>query len=109
MASPLVFQATDANFKSDILGTSGTVLVDFWAEWCGPCKALGPTIDELATEFAGKVKIAKMNVDENPETPGNYRIRGIPTLLVFKNGEMVEQLVGAHPKQTIADMLKRHA
>lgn len=109
MASPLVFQATDANFKNDILGTSGTVLVDFWAEWCGPCKALGPTIDELATEFAGKVKIAKMNVDENPETPGNYRIRGIPTLLVFKNGEMVEQLVGAHPKQTIADMLKRHA
>jgi thioredoxin 1 len=107
MASNQVLTATDANFDTEVLKSSTPVLVDFWAEWCGPCRALGPTIDELATQYAGKVKVVKMNVDENPGTPGKYRIRGIPTLLMFKGGQLVDQLVGAHPKATIADLMQK--
>jgi thioredoxin 1 len=102
MASQTVMTATDQNFDSDVLKSDLPVLVDFWAEWCGPCKALGPTIDELAEQYKGKVKVFKMNVDENPGTPGKFRIRGIPTLILFKGGQVVEQLVGAHPKGTIS-------
>ena len=107
MASNNVLTATDANFESEVLKSDQPVLVDFWAEWCGPCKALGPTIDELAGEYAGKAKIFKMNVDENPNTPGRFHIRGIPTLIVFKGGQAVETLVGAHPKTTISELIKK--
>ena len=107
MASENVMVATDTNFENDVLKSNVPVLVDFWAEWCGPCRALAPTIDELAKEFAGKVKVVKMNVDENPNTPGKFKIRGIPTLLLFKNGQLVDQLVGAHPKATISDLMTR--
>ena len=107
MASSNVLTATDSNFSTDLLASKEPVLVDFWAEWCGPCRMLAPTIDEIAAEFAGKVRVMKMNVDENPEPPGKYRIKGIPTLLIFKGGELVEQLVGAHPKNAISDLLKK--
>lgn len=98
---------TDQNFETEVMKSNVPVLVDFWAEWCGPCKALGPTIDELADQYAGKVKIAKVNVDENPNTPGRFRIRGIPTLLLFKGGQLVDQLVGAHPKNAIDEVIKK--
>lgn len=109
MASANVLTATDQGFESEVLKSNVPALVDFWAEWCGPCKALAPTIDELASEYSGKVKVFKLNVDENPQTPGQFHIRGIPTLLLFKGGQLVDQLVGAHPKAAIADMIKRHA
>ena len=107
MASDNVTAVTDSNFDTDVLKSGVPVLVDFWAEWCGPCRALAPTIDELAVQFAGKVKVVKMNVDENPNTPGKFRIRGIPTLLMFKNGQLVDQLVGAHPKATISSLIEK--
>lgn len=107
MASPNIVAVTDGNFESEVLKAGTPALVDFWAEWCGPCRALAPALDELADEYAGKVKVTKMNVDENPDVPGRYRIRGIPTLLLFKGGELVDQLVGAHPKATIAGMIKK--
>jgi len=107
MASNNVMTATDTNFESDVLKSNVPVLIDFWAEWCGPCRALAPTIDELADQFQGKVKVMKLNVDENPGVPGKLRIRGIPTLIMFKNGEVVDQLVGAHPKTTIAQLIEK--
>jgi thioredoxin 1 len=107
MSSKNVLTATDTNFEADVLQSNVPVLIDFWAEWCGPCRALAPTIDELADQFAGKVKVMKMNVDENPMTPGKYRIRGIPTLLVFKGGQLVDQLVGAHPKASISQLIEK--
>ena len=105
MATPV----TDANFESDVLKSTLPVLVDFWAPWCGPCRALGPVIDELATEYEGKVSILKMNVDENPATPGKYGIRAIPTLILFKNGEVVEQVTGAVSKSNLKDLLAQKA
>ena len=108
MASNAVKTATDANFNSDILKSTTPVLVDFWAEWCGPCKALGPTIDALADEYQGKVAVFKMNVDENPETPTQFGIRGIPTVLLFKGGQKVDQIVGAVPKSALEEMIKKH-
>jgi thioredoxin 1 len=84
------------------------VMVDFWAEWCGPCRALSPTVDAIATERAGKLKVVKMNVDENMNTPGKFNIRGIPALLIFKGGEVVDQVVGAVPKGQIDKVLERH-
>lgn len=106
--SPNVLTATDSSFESEILKGSGVTLVDFWASWCGPCLALGPTIDALADEYKGKVKIYKVNVDENPETPSRYRVRGIPTMLVFKDGQMVDQLVGNQAKDNIVKALEKH-
>jgi thioredoxin 1 len=82
--------------------------VDFWAEWCGPCRALAPTIDSIAEEFAGKVSVYKHNVDDHPVTPGQYSIRGIPTLLVFKNGQVVDQIVGNQPREVIVQAIQRH-
>ncbi|MEL6287409.1 MAG: thioredoxin [Pseudomonadota bacterium] len=89
---------TDSSFEADVLQADEPVVVDFWAEWCGPCKAMGPDLEDLATKYDGKVKIAKLNVDENPNMTTQYNIRGLPTLLVFKNGEVVSQQNGALPR-----------
>ncbi len=106
MASDKVKTFTDSNFDDET--KQGVVLVDFWAEWCGPCRRLAPTVDALATEFDGRATVAKMNVDENPNVPGRFAIRGIPTLLVFKDGQLAETIVGLAAKEDIAKMLERH-
>ncbi len=102
-------QVTDANFEAVVLKSSVPVLVDFWAPWCGPCRAVGPIIDELTTEYENKVSIVKMNVDENHATPSKYGIRAIPTLILFKNGESVEQITGAVSKAAIKEVLDSKA
>lgn len=102
-------QITDATFDMQVLKSDQPVLLDFWAPWCGPCRALGPVIEELASEYAGRVLIGKMNVDENPVTPGKYGIRAIPTLILFKNGEAVEQVTGAVSKDAIKNILDNKA
>lgn len=107
MASENLKELNDANFEQEVLNASTPALVDFWAPWCGPCRVVGPIVEELAREYAGKVKVAKMNVDENPITPGKYGIRGIPTLILFKDGQAIDQIVGAVPKGQIEAMLKR--
>ena len=99
---------TDTSFATDVLQSNTPVLVDFWAEWCGPCRALSPKLEEIAQEMGGKVKIVKMNVDENPTTPGQFGIRGIPAMLLFKGGTKVGELVGNQPKDNIAEFLKAH-
>jgi thioredoxin 1 len=103
-----ILVATDANFESDVVKSDKVALVDFWAEWCGPCRQLGPTIDQIADEMAGQAKVFKMNVDENPTTPTQYSIRGIPTIIVFKNGEVVDQLVGNQSKEVITQAIQKH-
>jgi thioredoxin 1 len=107
MADEKVVHVTDGDFQENVLKSDIPVLVDFWAPWCGPCKAIGPMINELAGEFEGKVKIAKMNVDENPETPGKYGIRAIPTLIFFKNGKVADQITGAVGKTQLVAMLEK--
>ncbi|GFZ93887.1 thioredoxin TrxA [Elstera cyanobacteriorum] len=92
---------TDTSFESDVLKAPGPVLVDFWAGWCGPCKAIAPALEELSTELAGQVTIAKVDIDDNPATPAKYGVRGIPTMLLFKNGQVVAQKVGAMPKSML--------
>ena len=106
MASEKVKTFTDSNFDDET--KAGVVLVDFWAEWCGPCRRLAPTVDALASEFDGRATVAKMNVDENPNVPGRFAIRGIPTLLIFKEGQLAETIVGLAPKEDIAKMIERH-
>jgi len=108
MASTAIMQVTDANFDQEVLKSEQPVLIDFWAVWCGPCRALAPVVDEVAESYSGKVKVAKMNVDENPGTPGRYGIRGIPTLLIFKGGQVKEQIVGYVPKETIQKAIDKH-
>ena len=103
MASDKVKTFTDSNFDQEV--KTGVVLIDFWAEWCGPCRRLAPTVDALATEYAGRATAAKMNVDENPNVPGRFMIRGIPTMLIFKNGELADQIVGLAAKEEIAKKL----
>ncbi len=108
MASEHTLNFSDGAFDQDVLNSDLPVLVDFWAPWCGPCKAMSPTVDALATEYAGKIKIGKMNTDDNPATPMRYQIRGIPTLLLFKGGKVVDQRVGAMPKPELQKMLEPH-
>jgi thioredoxin 1 len=98
MASELIKHTTDATFEADVLKSSQPVLVDYWAEWCGPCKMIAPILDEVATSYSGKLQIAKMNVDENRDIPAKFGIRGIPTLMLFKNGELAATKVGAMSK-----------
>lgn len=99
-------EVTDANFEEKVLQSDKPVIVDLWAEWCGPCKMIGPILDEIASEHEGQVVVAKVDVDNNPETPTKYRVRNIPTILFFKNGELKDKQVGAVPKKTIEQKLK---
>ncbi len=101
-------QVSDQNFKAEVLDSATPVLVDFWAIWCGPCKMIAPIVEELAREYDGKLKVAKMDVDANPKTSMDFGIRSIPTLLVFKGGSVVEQIVGAVPKRHLVDKLAAH-
>lgn len=100
-----VTEISDSSFDSEVLSSQTPVLIDFWAPWCGPCRAIAPIVDELATEYAGRVKIVKMNVDENPQTPAKYGVRGIPNLILFKGGAVHEQIVGAVPKAKLSAAL----
>lgn len=99
---------SDATFESDVLKSEVPVLVDFWAEWCGPCRMMGPTVDQVATDYSGKVKVGKLDVDSNQQTAARYGIRGIPTLLLFKDGKVVDQKVGAIGKPEFQKMLDSH-
>ncbi len=107
MASEAIVELNDASFDSEVISSDKPVLVDFWAPWCGPCKALGPVIDEISNDFVDKVKVGKVNVDENPEISMKFGIRSIPTLIVFKNGEVQEQIIGAVPKSEIEKALQK--
>ena len=100
-----VIELTNENFDSEVISHQGTVLVDFWAPWCGPCRMVGPVVEQIATEYAGRAKVAKLNTDEASDIASRYGIRSIPTLLFFKNGEVVQQLVGAYPKPKITEKL----
>ena len=108
MASPNVIEITDTNFNSEVLESDLPVLVDFWATWCGPCRAIGPIVDEIADEFAGQVKVGKVEADKHPQTASNYRVTAIPALFVFKGGEIVERHTGATNKQGLISMLSSH-
>ena len=108
MAGENVLTFTDAGFDSDVLKSDVPVLVDFWAEWCGPCRMMSSTIDAVAAEYAGKAKVGKLNVDDNPGTAGRFQIRGIPTLLIFKNGAVAEQVVGLAAKDKVQGLLNKH-
>jgi thioredoxin 1 len=108
MASDKVQTLTDNNFDQSVIKADKPVLVDFWAEWCGPCRRLAPTVEELATDFDGRVVVGKLNVDDNPATAGRFSIRGIPTLLLFKGGQIVEQVVGLADKNSLKQLIDKH-
>ena len=108
MASDKIANITDASFETDVLKAAGPVLVDFWAEWCGPCKQIAPALEQIADELGGQVTIAKVNIEDSPTTPSRYGVRGIPTLLVFKDGQVKEQIVGYVPKEQIQKALDKH-
>ncbi len=103
-----VGDVTDATFEAEVLKSAIPVLVDFWAPWCGPCRAVAPVVDEIANAYKGRLKVLKLNTDENPKTAQSYRISGIPSLMVFKNGQPVEQVVGAVPKSTLSSAVEKH-
>ena len=96
---------TDASFDADVLKAAGPVLVDFWAEWCGPCRQIAPALEDLAKDLDGKITVAKLNIDENPGTPGKYGVRGIPTLMIFKDGQVAATKIGAEPKQKLVSWI----
>jgi thioredoxin 1 len=100
-----VLEITDDNFEDTVLNSDTPIVVDFWAEWCGPCKMIAPTLEQLADEYVGTFKVGKLNVDDNRETAMKYGIRSIPTLLVIKEGDVAEQIIGAHPKDTLKDKI----
>ena len=104
----MVYSINDSVFAREVKNASGVVVVDFWAPWCGPCKMLGPIIDELSTEYAGKAKFTKINVDDSPVTANEFRIASIPTVMVFKNGVVVENLVGFRPKEVFKQVLQKY-
>ncbi len=103
--SELTKPVSDDSFKADVLNAPGPVLVDFWAEWCGPCRMVAPILDEVAKEYQGKLTVAKVNIDENPVTPNDYAVRGIPTMILFKDGKPVDTKVGALPKSQLKDWI----
>ncbi|NRB64426.1 MAG: thioredoxin [Saprospiraceae bacterium] len=104
----MAFEFTDTNFKNEALDKEGVAVVDFWAEWCGPCRAITPIIEDLAKEYDGKVTVGKLNVDDNPEVAMKYGIRSIPTILVLKNGEVVDKTIGVTTKQALTDKINAH-
>ncbi len=106
MASEFVVELTSDNFEKEVASYAGTVLVDFWAPWCGPCRMVGPVVEEIAKEYQGKAKVGKLNTDEASDIASKFGIRSIPTLLFFKNGAVVQQLVGAYPKSKISEKLE---
>ena len=107
MASDKIANITDASFETDVIKSAQPVLIDFWATWCSPCRAIAPIVEQLAGEYEGKVKVVKLNIDENPKSPTQYDVRSIPTLLLFKDGKVVGNLVGAYPKAKIEELVKK--
>jgi thioredoxin 1 len=107
MASDNVVEVTDANFKTEVLESAQPVLVDFWAAWCGPCRAIAPHVESMATQYQGQIRVAKMDIDSSPRVPSEYGIRSIPSLLMFKGGQVVGQVVGAVPKPKIEELVKK--
>jgi len=108
MAGPNTLEFSDSSFDSDVLQSDQPVLVDFWATWCGPCRMIAPAVDSVATKFAGKAKVGKLDVDHNQQTAARFQVRGIPTLLLFKDGQVVDQVVGAVPEDKLAEMIEAH-
>ena len=106
--SDQIVHTTDAAFDSDVVKSDKPVLLDFWAEWCGPCKMIAPILDAIADEYSDRLRVVKLNIDENPKTPPKYNIRGIPTLLLFKNGMVKEQIVGSTSKESISKIIDKH-
>jgi thioredoxin 1 len=107
MASQNLLEVTDDNFEADVLKSSVPVLIDFWAVWCAPCRAISPHVDALATQYEGKIKVGKCDIDANPQVPSRYDVRSIPTLLMFKDGQVVGQVVGAVPRAKLEELVKR--